>query len=223
MVVWAPNFFGQTKFEVKILLEFILLPSTLNWIFQDGSRPTFFGNAKFEVKNFSEFFHLQSTVDTEFLAGGLDTNSFWSCKIWGQKFFRNFSFTEHCGLWIIRSGGQGTNIFGHTKFEVKNVLEFSPLPSTVDTKFFRGMSWPTLFGHVKFETKQIFRIPSLTEHCRLWIFRRGVRALTFFSHTKFAVKNFLEFFSLASALDWIFQDGSGPTFFSHSKFETKKF
>ena len=72
-MVWAPTFFGHTKFEVKNFLEFFNLQSDVDseflrlgvWV------PTFFGYTKFEVKNFSEFFNLQSVVDSEFLRFGV--------------------------------------------------------------------------------------------------------------------------------------------------------
>ena len=56
--VWAPTFFGHTKFEVKNFSKFFNLQSAVDSEFLRLGvwAPTFFGNAKFEVKKFSEFF-----------------------------------------------------------------------------------------------------------------------------------------------------------------------
>ena len=69
--IWAPTFFGHTKYEVKIFWEFLPLLSALDSEYFRGVvwSPTFFGHTKFEVKNFSEYFNLQSALDSEFLRG----------------------------------------------------------------------------------------------------------------------------------------------------------
>ena len=53
--VWAPMFFGHTKFEVKNFWEFFYLQSAVDSEFLRLGvwAPTFFGHTKFEVKNFS--------------------------------------------------------------------------------------------------------------------------------------------------------------------------
>ena len=54
-------------------------------------------------------------------------------------------------------------------------------------------------------------------------FAEGVLAPTFFCHSKFGVKNFLEFFHLKVTVDpEFYRGGSGPTYFDNAKFETKK-
>ena len=52
-----------------------------------------------------------------------------------------------------------------------------------------------------------------------------MQVLTFFGHTKFEVKYFLEFFRLQNALDSEFFVGGvwAPTLFGHSKFEVRNF
>ena len=56
--VWAPTYFIHAKFEVKYVLEFFHLQSTLDSEFFRGGvwTPTFFIHTKFEVKNFLDFF-----------------------------------------------------------------------------------------------------------------------------------------------------------------------
>ena len=58
-VVWAPNFFGHAKFEVKFFfLDLFNLQSDLDSEFFTGDvrAPTIFDHAKFEVKNFLGIF-----------------------------------------------------------------------------------------------------------------------------------------------------------------------
>ena len=74
--------------------------------------PSFVGHAKFEVKNFSLYL-VQWTLFPQ--GGGPRPNFFWSCQIWGQKFFPLFSTLDS----ISASGGgevQDPTFFGHAKF-----------------------------------------------------------------------------------------------------------
>ena len=67
-VVWAPIFFGHTKFEVKFFLEFFCLQSTLDAEFFAGGggwsgHQLFFVMPNLRPKIFLEFFYLQSALD----------------------------------------------------------------------------------------------------------------------------------------------------------------
>ena len=202
--------FGHAKFETKKFLIYWAL-WTLNFS-EDRSGPTFFGYSKLEVKHFSEFFHLLSTINSEFFRGGLGINYFLSCQIWGQKIFRiysftecsglnlsegclgqlflvmpklrpkNFSFTEHSGLWIFQRTGLGQLFFITPNLRSKTFSEFFHLHSTLDSEFFREGSLGTKF----FESCQIwgekfFGISSFNKHCGLWIFQREIQANFFLS------------------------------------------
>ena len=111
----ATNFFGHTKFEVKIFLEFFSLQSTLDSEFFRGGFqvPTFSGHTKFEVKNFfGIFFYLQSAVDSEFFAGGFwAPTSFGHPKFEVKNFLEFFVFIELFGLWIFYRECPVTNFF----------------------------------------------------------------------------------------------------------------
>ena len=172
--------------------------------------PTFFGHAKFETKNFSEFFCLQSTVDY----------CFWSCQIWGQIFFRNFSLTNSSGLWFFW-GGWGSR---HQLFLVipnlrsKSFQNFF-LYCMLWTQFFRGGSGPTFFGHTKFEVKkfsELFPLPSTLDS---EFFGWGSKQKFFWVIPNLRPKIFQKIFIYQEL--WIFQgrEVREPTFFGHAKFE----
>ena len=143
---------------------------------------------------------------------GLSTNLFWSCQIWGQIFFRTFSFTKHSGLWICGEGWGcvwSSTFFGHAKFEVKNFLELGPytnflwsyqiwrqtffcLQSALDSEFFleAGVPSTNFFGSSQIWNQTFFG-------CQIW-----------------GQKFFLEFFRLQKSLgSEVFGGGSKEIFF----------
>ena len=81
---------------------------------------------------------------------------FWSCKIWGQKFFRIFSFTERSQL-NCSEGGSDTNFFWLCHILEQKFFGIFFLYQLLWTlKFWgRGIWAPTIFGHAKFEVKKI--------------------------------------------------------------------
>ena len=55
---------------------------------------------------------------------------------------------------LFAGGVWSPTFFGNTKFEVKNISEFSNLQRAVDSEFFAGGVWtPKFFGHSKFKVK----------------------------------------------------------------------
>ena len=61
--VWAPTFFGHTKFEVKHFSKFFDLHSAVDYeFFRWGVGQIFLVMLNLGSKNFSEFFHLQSAL-----------------------------------------------------------------------------------------------------------------------------------------------------------------
>ena len=179
--------------------------------------PTFLGHAKFETKNFSEFFCLQSTVDY----------CFWSCQIWGQIFFRNFSLTNSSGLWFFW-GGWGSR---HQLFLVMPNLRSKSFQNfflycMLWTQFYRGGSGPTFFGHTKFEVKkfsELFPLPSTLDS---EFFGRGFKQKFFWVMPNLRPKIFQKIFlyqvlwSLKFSVRRLIQ---APTFFGHAKFEVNNF
>ena len=109
--------------------------------------------------------------------------------------------------------------FVHSKFEVKKFLEFFTLPSTLNLVCQgRGVWAPTFFGHAKFEVKNFLELFNLQSAVDAEFFAGGSlyqpflvtpnlrskiwhQAPTFFGHTKFEVKYFLEFLNLQRAMD----------------------
>ena len=68
------------------------------------------------------------------------------------------------------------NVFGHTKFQVKNFLEFFNLQSAVDSEFFAGGIWaPTFFGHSKFEVTNFSEFFNLQSAVDSEFFTQGSR------------------------------------------------
>ena len=59
-------------------------------------------------------------------------------------------------LWTMNflSGVWAPTLFGHAKFEVKNILESFGLQGALDSEFFRGcVQALSFFGHTKFQVK----------------------------------------------------------------------
>ena len=109
----GPNFFWSCQIWSQKLFP---LFSTLDSISAVGGGgiwdPTFLGHVKFEIKNFSLYIVSLDSISTSAGWGweggvGLGPNFFWSCQIWGQKFFPLFSTWD-------------PSFVGHAKFEVKN-------------------------------------------------------------------------------------------------------
>ena len=76
--VWAPTFFGHSKFEVKNFLGFFNLQSTVDSEFfaRGAWAPIFLGHTKFESKIFQKFLIYRVLLTLNFLQGGLGTNFF---------------------------------------------------------------------------------------------------------------------------------------------------
>ena len=104
-----------------------------------------------------------------------------------SKIFQNFFMYRV--LWTLNFSqwGQGTNFFGHIKFEVKIFLEFFPLPSTVDTYFSEvglGQLFLVMPNLRPNNFLEFFPLPSAVFHLQSApdseFFRAGVWAPNFF-------------------------------------------
>ena len=123
-------------------------------------------------------------------------------------------------LWTLNffQGGLGTNCFGHTKFEVKIVLEFFHLQSTVDSEFFAVGVWaPTFFGHAKFEVKTFLDFFNLQSTLDSEFFAAQSGHQLFFVTLNLRSKIFRNFFLYQALWTEFFREGSGPTFFGDAK------
>ena len=107
--------------------------------------PTFFGHAKFEVKNFQNFFIYRVLWTLNFLEGVSGHQVFLVMTNLRSNFFRKFLIYRTLLMLNFLQRGLGTNLFGHTKFEVKNLSAFFNLQSTVDAEFFTEGSRHQLF------------------------------------------------------------------------------
>ena len=151
-----------------------------------------------QSKIFQKFFLYQVCWSLNFSSFGVcpGTNFVWLLQIWGQKFFRIFSFTECSKIWYF---------FGNRWSRHQLFLVTPNLRSKIFQNFFLYLAlWFLNFIS----------------------FREGlVSALAFFGHSKFYVKNFSEFFPLPNTLDSEFFGEGGPNtnFFGHVKFENTMF
>ena len=186
---------GQKIFRIFSFIEYSRV--SIFWGGWRSGHQLFLGHVKFEVKKFLEFLPLQSTLDSEFLGEGSVYQLFWSCQIWGKKFFRIFSFTKCCGLSIFLGLGGfcAPTFFGHIKFEIKMFWKFFPLLCALDSEFVGGCPGTNFFWSCQIWGPNIFRIFSVTEHSQLNFLEGGVQIPNFFGHSKFETKNFSEFFS----------------------------
>ena len=123
--VWAPTFFGHTKFEAKIFLEFFIYRVLWTEFITGASGPIFFGHAKFEVKNFLEFFGLYNTVDSEFIRGGVfPPTIFGHAKFVVKTFSEIFLLQSTLDSEFFIGGVFAPTFLDHAKYQVKNFLEF---------------------------------------------------------------------------------------------------
>ena len=145
--------------------------------------------------------------------GGLGPNFFWSCQIWGQKFFPLFSTLDSVSA---RGGVWDPTFSGHAKFEVKN---FS-LYLVLWTLFLQGGGLgPNFFGHAKFEVK------NFTLYLALWtlFLQVGGPGPNFFWSCQIWGQNF---FPLFSTLDSVSAGRGGvqdPTFLVMPNLRSKIF
>ena len=224
-MVWAPTFFGHTKFEVKYFSEFFPLPSTL----------------------VSEFFLVSE--------GGVfwALTCFWSLQISGQKIIQNFFLYHVLRTLNFSEGGSGHQLFLVTPNLRSNIFQNFFLyqvlwslnlsgegvlaPTFLVTANVRSKNYQNFFLYRALWTLNFLVLPNLRSkifqkyflYQVLWTlnFLEGeVCAPIFFGHSKFEVKNFSEFFPLLSSLVSEFVRGGvfmAPTFFGHTKCEVKKF
>ena len=199
----------------KIFRIFLFTEHSGIWIFwRDGSEHELvlvMPNLRTNI--FQNFFLYWALWTLNFFLLGvcLIINIFWSCQIWGQKFFRIFCLQSTLDSEFFFGWGcvWSSTFFGHAKFEVKNFLEFFCLQSTLDSEFFRGMGLSTnLFWSCQIWGQIFFTIFSFTKHSGLWICGGGVWS----QHQLFVVIpnltwNFL-LFTECSGL-WIFLGGWG--------------
>ena len=216
---WSCQIWGKKFFRI-----FSLTKRSGLWIYwRVVQAPTFFSHSKFEVKHFWEFFPFPSALVSEFVgAGCLDTNIFWSCQIWGQKFFRIVSFIERTGLWIFHKGWGSS----HQLFLVMPNLRFKPFQKFFMStplwtlNFWDGGLFTNFFGHSKFEV--IFQNFFLYQN--LWT----LNLLGRFRHQLFLVmpnlmSRIFQNFFLALLTEFFRGGVQTPTFFGNSKFSTKNF
>ena len=127
---------------------------------------------------------------------------------------------------IFREDVWAPTSFGHSKFEVRNFLEFFHLWSALDSEFLTGGRLGTNFFLVMLNFRLKF-FQNFLFHTVLWMpnFSKGVLGQLFLVMPNLRPKNFLEFFHLQSALDSEFFRGVlwAPVFFGHAKFEFKNF
>ena len=204
---WAPTVFCHTKFEVKTFSEFFHLQSALDSEFFRGGGVSghhlFLDTTNLRLKIFQNFFLYWALWSLNFFWVGLCLiiNIFWSCQIWGQKFFRIFSLTEHSvlNIWDDRSGHQ---IFLVALNLRSNIIWNFFVYRVLWTLYLSQVQSPTFLVTLNLRSKSF---QNIFLYQAVWTLnfsgRVGVWAPTVFCHTKFEVKTFSEFFHLQSALD----------------------
>ena len=112
----STNFFLVTpNLRSKIFQNFFLYLAlwSLNFSWFQGKgwsrHQLFLVMPNLQSKIFQKFFLYQVLWSLNFSSFGVcpGTNFVWSLQIWGQKFFRIFSFTWLSGLWILLVSGKG--------------------------------------------------------------------------------------------------------------------
>ena len=180
----------------------------------------FWSHPNLRSKCFQNFFLYRATLDSEFVLvlgeEGSVHQLFWSCQIWGQKFFRIFSFTERSQL-NFSEGGSDTNFFWLCQILEQKIFGIFFLYQLLwSLKFWGGGS-----GHQLFLVMPNLKSKKFQNFFLYWVlltefFGGVVQTQTFYGHAKFETKNFSEFFPLQTTLDSESIGGrvvQAPTFF----------
>ena len=139
--------------------------------------------------------------------GGLSGHQlFWSCQIWGQKFFRIFFIYRL--LWTLNfsgEGGPGTNFFWSCQIWVQKVFRIFSFTKCSGLWSFQLEDWSRhqLFLVILNLRSTTFRIFSFTEQSVIFsvIFCKGIQDTNiFWSHQIWGQKFFRIFFLLYQVL-----------------------
>ena len=148
-IFWPLQIWGQKVFRI-----FSFNKCSGLWIFQGGDwlrDQHFLVMLNLRSKIFQNFFIYRALWTLNFLEGGVwvptffvegigpGTNIFWSCEIWGEKFFKFFSFTNHSRFWIYQGRRVvWSNFFWSCQIWDQNFSELFYIQSTVDSEFVWG-------------------------------------------------------------------------------------